>query len=289
MLDPRHRISPILLLLALGVPGLAGQATDSCGGDVRSAACRASGPLPALGGPHAGGDDPPRSSTATLASLALPGSGQLVQGRDRGWAYLGVEAMAVLGYLERSRSGDRLRSRYRDLAWEVARIQTELRRDGDFGYYEALGEYASSGAWDRDPATEGLQPETNPETYNGRIWKLAREIYLGADDGEPGSEAYERALDYYRERGYGPGMRWSWPDDPEARQRYRGLIDRSDERFREATIALGIVLGNHILSAVDAFASSRLGAHPGSHSLSLGPVRRAGPTPTWGLRVDFYR
>lgn len=229
-------------------------------------------------------------SPATLASLAVPGSGQLLRDRDRGWAYLGVEALALLGYLERSRSGDALRDRYRDLAWEVARIRNRPREDGDFGYYEALAQYPSSGAWDRDADAEGIQPETDPDTYNGRIWTLAREIYLGGGRGEPGSEGYDRALAYYRERGYGPGMRWSWSDEPRARARYRNLIDRSDARFQEATIALGVVLGNHILSAVDAYVASRLDGGQGDHALRLGPVRGPAPGLTgWGLRVDLYR
>ncbi len=233
------------------------------------------------------GEEARRSGASALASLVLPGAGQWIQGQERAWSYLGVEVLAVLGYLERTGSGAELRNRYRDLAWRVARDRVQPRIDGDFDYYEAVADFPASGARDRAPDVGGIQPETDPTTYNGRIWELAREIY-SVDGSSTDSEAYRRALEYYRERSYGPELAWSWTGADGARAEYRDLIEESDSRFREATIALGIVLGNHILSAVDAYVSELLGAEERSH-LSIRPWRTPAGETGLGIRLNLYR
>lgn len=193
-----------------------------------------------------------------VASLIVPGSGQWLRGQSRSYAYLAVEAIGWGVFLHRRFEGDRLRERYRDLAWNAARSHRGGPRvDGDFDYYEVLGRFESSGVWDADPTRPGLQPETDPDTYNGSIWSLARDLYLaGAED--PDSAAWERAIEFYRERGFPPEMEWDWSRNPAAHRQYRGLIDRSDGAFRDATLVLGVIVANHLLSAVDGYLSARL-------------------------------
>jgi len=131
--------------------------------------------------------------------------------------------------------------------------------DSDFGYYERMSEWPRSGRYDRDPDMPGVQPEVDGLTYNGAIWLRAQAIY-GVDPSNPDAnpDRYAGAVGYYEARAYGDALLWDWGDDEASRDRFRTLIRASDERFRHATIALGAVIANHLLSAGDALVSTRL-------------------------------
>jgi hypothetical protein len=224
-------------------------------------------------------------AVVVAASLILPGSGQLLLGQRRWVIYTAVEAIAWLVHLDKLRSGRRVRTEYRDLAWTVARSASpEPRRDGDWEYYERLEHWTASGRFDADPVRGGLQPESDVATFNGSVWALATDIYLPAGGGE-GTPAYAEALAYYETRAYPTVMLWSWAGQQGSLERYRDLIDRSDEDLRTATVVLGAVVANHLFSAADAFVSSRLGRpSPASAAATLrpGPL---GPAVEW--RVDI--
>lgn len=236
-----------------------------------------------------------------LYSALLPGAGQYVLQQRRGFAYLALEVVGWWFWLDRRDRGLELRRGYRDLAWRDARIPGgEERRDGDFNYYEALGHWSRSGAWDADPATSALEPESDPATYNGSMWLLARQIYFPGGPGaepDPSDPAWDRALDYYRERAYGPAFLWDWTRHPGSREQYVEMIHASDERLRQATIALGTLVANHLISAADAFVSARLREATGDRvDAALGwapPVSRVGvgrgtmPPLRIGVRVAF--
>jgi hypothetical protein len=50
---------------------------------------------------------PDRTWVRPLASVVLPGSGQLLAGQDRGAAYVAAELWVILRYLQFDRDGDR--------------------------------------------------------------------------------------------------------------------------------------------------------------------------------------
>ena len=199
-----------------------------------------------------------QAAANALLSLALPGAGQLREGQDRGWAYLALEAAGWAVWAERRHRAGELRTRYRDLAWEEGRIQRGSRSDGDFPYYERLATWERSGAFDADPSREGLQPEMDPATYNGSIWRLAQGLFLPPGPVDPTSPGYGQALAYYRERAYGEAFLWDWSGNPASQDELGDLIEASDDRFRQATVVLGAVLANHLASAVDAWLSTSL-------------------------------
>jgi hypothetical protein len=196
------------------------------------------------------------ASTTALSAL-LPGAGQYRLGKKRAWAYMAVESAAWVVYAERRVAAGRARDRYRDFAWTRARLQTGTRNDGDFAYYETLSKWPRSGAFDGDPLTVGLQPETDPAAYNGSIWSRAERIFRPAPGAMPGDPQLEGALAYYRERAYGDEFLWDWTGAAPDQAAYGGLIKESDARFRRATNALGVLLANHLVSAVDAFLDAR--------------------------------
>lgn len=211
---------------------------------------------------------------AAARSLVVPGWGQLALGQRRAFAYAAAEAILWALWADRRGAGNDLRRAYRDLAWQTARHPGgSSRQDGPWAYYETLSKWARSGLFDRDATLPGVQPEEDPATFNGSIWALARALHLGGGAGAPvdPDAAYEAAVAWYRERAYGDGFLWDWTGKGDALEEYRELIHGSDDRFRQATAALGAVLANHVLSGTDAFLSARL---PGTAE-----VRVAAPLP----------
>jgi len=216
----------------------------------------------------------PAPAAAAGRSLVLPGWGQRSLGQRRAWVYLALEAGLWAYWGDRRAAGAEARSGYRDLAWSQARLASGSRQDGDWAYYETLEEWTRSGAFDADAARAGIQPEEDPTTFNGYVWSLARGQFLpGTGAPDENDPRYARALAYYEARAYGAAFLWDWSGKEGELVRYKALIRESDERFQHATNALGAVLANHLLSATDAFLSTRL---PGDAGLRVAPGSRAG-------------
>ena len=201
---------------------------------------------------------------ALLYSGVLPGWGQRRLNKVRWLGFVAVELVGWGLLWERRRTGHDFRTRYRDLAWFVARRGTlGERMDGDFEYYESLGKYRASGAFDADPYRGGIQPETDTTTYNGALWSLANEIFLVPGEQGipgPGSSEYEQAMEYYATRSITPGFQWDWNGDDVNRAEYDRLIQRSDAALRQVTTIVGVILANHLAAAFDAFITARLRA-----------------------------
>jgi hypothetical protein len=202
-----------------------------------------------------------------------------VLGQKRKWAYLALEVVGWTAYFERRAAGGTYRDRYRDFAWDQARVQSATRVDGDFAYYETVRKWARSGAFDADPGLAGVQPEDDPTTYNGSIWSLASGIFLPGGTPVPETDpAYQAALAYYDGRAYDADMLWDWSSTSNGQAEFARLIDASDDRFRQATTALGVVIANHLLSAGDAYLSARGRTNPARlRILPGGPA----PGPAW--------
>jgi hypothetical protein len=205
----------------------------------------------------------PEPGKASLLSAALPGGGQWLLGQERWTPYAAVEIWAWSQFLQRRHEGRNLQRRYRDVAWLVARrVSAGTRTEAGWDYYEALSKFQSSGAWDMDPQRPGIQPEVNPETYNGSMWALAMALFLPGDSEGPkdeGSPSYQNALRYYMSRAYRPELAWNWGGNQLHREEYVSLIRDSDENLRRSTTMIGVILANHLLSAVDALVTGRLG------------------------------
>lgn len=227
----------------------------------------------------------PSPAVTALLSALLPGAGQHVLGQRRKWAYLALEVVGWVVYSDRRSAAYDFRSRYRDFAWNEARLQLGARIDGDFDYYETMSKWQRSGLFDADPAAPSIQPESDEATYNGAIWARAEQLYLeGGVIGVPETDSrYQSALAYYRERAYGTEFLWDWTGSAAAQDDFAALIRASDDRFRQATNALGFVLVNHLASMVDAFVSARAPAV--TVRTGLAPTRLPGGA-VWAARVD---
>lgn len=200
--------------------------------------------------------------------------GQRELGLNRWIGYLAAEGWAWSQFLARRSEGQDLQGRYKDLAWLVARqVSSGPRVDGGFEYYEALTHFNASGAYDSDPQELGIQPEGDAETYNGSIWALTREIFFLDDPEAPvevDSDHYKKALHYYISRAYTPKLAWNWSSNTLQQDEFAGLIRSSDKNLRRSTTMVGVILANHLLSAVDALITARLGqVDTGGSSLNL--------------------
>jgi len=195
-----------------------------------------------------------------LASLLVPGSGQLLGGRDRGMVYLAAEVWFIARALALSAEGRRERDAFVTLGYDVARAQfSPYRLDGPWEYYEAMSHWVESGQYSLS-ASGPTQPETDTLTYNGAMWLLARRNYLANPDSipPPTDPSYQAALAFYQSRAFGAAFRWSWKDARLEMDTYAQTIRSSDNDFRDATTYLGAILLNHLASAVDAFITLRV-------------------------------
>lgn len=186
-------------------------------------------------------------------------------GQRRKWVYLALEVVGWVAYANRRSEGNRFRDRYRDFAWDQARLQLGPRIDPGFDYYETLTNWDRSGVYDSDSRAPEIQPETDPTTFNGAIWGLAAQLFLeGNTAAPPSTPEYDRAIQYYATRAYGTEFLWDWSGTGAAQDEFAGLIVSSDDRFRQATNVLGGIIANHVVSAVDAFVSARSNARVGA-------------------------
>jgi len=199
------------------------------------------------------------------ASLLLPGSGQFLGGEHRGAAYVAAELYLVMRFLQLRAEGDRQAEAFRQLAFQAARRAfTTTRRDTVFEYYEQMQRFSESGEFDQDPGP-ALLPEGDAATYNGSVWLLARRTYWPDPDAppDPTSLEYILALEFYRRHAVGPDFRWSWHNAALEQQVFVETIRKSDAALRRARNQLGLLLANHVVSAVDALISGRLAAAAG--------------------------
>lgn len=219
-----------------------------------------------------------------LASAALPGIGQALQGQDRYVAYVALETFAWIRFAAEAREGRRQRQAYRGLANRVARaFYTDRFPTGTFDYYERMQHFVESGAYDLTPDDPVLQPERDTTTYNGAVWLLARRTFWVHPDSAPPPEspAYRTAERFYVDRAVTPDFQWSWRDAQLEHDLYRRTISLSNEAYRRSVQALGVVLANHVLSMVDSYVTLRLWQEEQSTGQALGFTA----TVAWG-RLD---
>ena len=198
-----------------------------------------------------------------LASLLVPGSGQLLARQDRGAVYLAAEVYLLSRYVQLDHEATQQARRFRDLAFDVARRSFQpTQRDTVFEYFEHMERFVESGAYDADGPGGSFVPESDPRTYNGSVWLLARRTYWTDPNvpPDPTSWQYGAALAFYRDRAVSPNYQWSWRGHSLEHQVFRDYMRRSDNAYRRAQSQIGLVLANHLVSAVDALISARLSA-----------------------------
>ncbi len=207
---------------------------------------------------------PPRAQRAPwwspVASLVVPGAGQVALGQQRSYAYLVAEGFLLLQAITAQRDGRRARVQYQTLAVDVARKQFGGKFPiGPWDYYESMEKFLESGAYNRNPGG-AVEPEINEATFNGARWLLARETYWRDARVAPAtsSDEYKRALAQYQSEAVRDDFRWSWRDAQLQQDVYRQTISNKNQSFQRATNLAGLVGANHLVSMIDAYISVRL-------------------------------
>jgi hypothetical protein len=204
-----------------------------------------------------------------LASLIVPGSGQLLAGQDRGAVYLAAEIYLLSRYLQLDHYATQEAQRYQDLAFDVARRTFQpTQRDTVFEYYEQMDRFVESGAYDADTGS-AFVPESDARTYNGSVWLLARRTFWEDPNvpPDPTSPPYWKALQFYQARAVSANFQWSWHEHSLEHQVFRDYLRRSDNAFRRAQSQIGLLLANHLVSAIDALVSARMSAAAGRNAV----------------------
>jgi len=253
----------------------ASTAASAAAWPLAAAAARRTAPAPPVLEPTAAATPPPRVVPPAaampvwkrpwvrpLVSLVVPGSGQVLGGRDRGIVFIATEVWFVARALAWGQQGRQLRSQFQTLAFDVARQPfTATRVDGAWDYYETMSHYVESGPFNTSTVPGQLVPPTDTLTFNGAMWLLARRNFFVNPDSAPAptDPRYQDALAFYQQRAFGDGYRWSWRNARLEMDTYAQTIHDSDNAYRAATNYLGAIVANHLLSFVDAFIMTRLG------------------------------
>ena len=209
----------------------------------------------------------PRDSSwwVPLASLVVPGSGQLLMGQPRAVAYAAVEAYSIFSFLNGNGEMVRERNRSQALARDVARVLFGgARPAGPWAYYEEMEKWVESGVFTRVPGS--VVPETDVTSYNGWLWGDVRQRYWRTPDVEPdhNSPEYQRAINEYVTRAIRDEYRWSWRNAELEQDIYRRAIRSKNQANRDAMSNLRLLAANHVLAMLDAFVTLRLSGRMGA-------------------------
>jgi len=209
-----------------------------------------------------------------LLGLLVPGLPQFFDGKIRSYGYFAVEGVGVVGLILLTAEGGSNEKRYINLA-RVARgnfVYPGFRNNPEEGtdpilpgmgeYYEDLLKWPSSGDFDNDPSRSGIQPETDPRTYNGHQWEIAQiNNYSAANGGipVPASPAEEQAaLESYKRQVYPSQYNWDWTGLDQENDEYHRLFDKSENAYRSRVKFTAILLANHLVSALDVLVAERI-------------------------------
>ena len=255
------------MALAAGLaPGLAAQ-------DAAALRVGASLRVPATSATMSGSDSTARTSgvrrafdrmplwSAPLASAIVPGLGQVRLHNDRFVAFMAAEAFLVLQYVKSTADARDNAQNFRAIARDIARRGFDAARPDTsaWKYYETMEKYLESGFFSLT-GNGPTVPETDVTTYNGAQWMQARLLFgVPLDDPDAVQNPnYARALARYESTAIRQPYRWSWRNAQLEQDLYKRSIGRSNDAYRRATGDLIAIIANHVISAVDAFASVRL-------------------------------
>lgn len=209
-----------------------------------------------------------------LLGLLVPGLPQFFEGKIRAYGYFAVEGASVAGLVLLTAKGSSHEKRYINLAGTARgnfvypgfrnnpEEETDPLLPGFGEYYEDLLKWPSSGDFDNDPSQAGVQPETDPRTYNGHQWEIAQINNYSATNGGipvPATPAEEQtALEAYKRQVYPSQYNWDWTGLDREKDDYHLLLDKSEDAYRRRSKFAAILFANHLVSALDVLIAERI-------------------------------
>lgn len=200
----------------------------------------------------ASGDTMMRKRLAPVASAIIPGTGQMLLGNNRSIAYMAVEVIAWWRYRKHVNERADQESAFKELARRVARSHfAPDGGDGNWTYYEMMRDYVESG--DFTTSDNGtVVPPSDTLTFNGHVWLDALRTHASTSE----------ALAQYEQRAVRPELQWSWRNARLQWDLFGQLTGKRNDANRAANLDLLLLVGNHLLSMVDAFGTFRLQVRP---------------------------
>ena len=200
---------------------------------------------------------------AFLMSAVIPGTGQAAEGRNRAFAYLGLEALAWIAHFSWIDAGNKTEGEYEAYA----------RRHWKFAQWDSL-------ASESNPNCQAIPPNVS---------------YADSKETLQGYEETGNYQHYYEDIGKLEAYRSGWDDflceQPDVispnRADYRGMREESNDYLDKARNALTVIFLNHVVSAVDAYRTAK-GARmklPGGTDLKVN-IGGSLEHPKFGLRVS---
>jgi hypothetical protein len=243
-----------------------------------------------------------RAMDNTAMHLALgalvPGLPQLMDGQWRAYGYFAVEAASLAGIVSCNAQAHARQKRF-DIISRTAREnfplpglrnnateQTDPLLHGYGEYYEDLTKWPSSGDYDNDPSLEGLQPETDPRTYNGHQWKIAQiNNYSGTNGGIPvpkSEDEVQRAIEAYKQAVYPTEYNWDWTGLDLEQAEYYHVFNQNEVSYRRRNKFTFILLANHLASAIDVLIQEKINSSRRMKAAGLELRLEMGQTPGIG-------
>lgn len=165
-----------------------------------------------------------------LLSMAVPGFSQVNSGRNYGYVMLATEASLIGTMLYLSSESQLLVDESYTYALKFAHLEPQ---DYDAAFLKNVGRYNSSGF--------------DAEGYNAYIRREALDLY-------PNDPVAQQA--YINEHSYGEAEYWRW-DAAENRAKYNKMRNDSADLESYGKLAVGVMLLNHLVSAIDVLRYSR--------------------------------
>jgi len=204
----------------------------------------------------------------------IPGLLQYLDGHWRSYGYFAVEGVSVAGLIVLNSQGNSRQQRYIQLS-RLARsnyVYPGLRNNptevtdpslpGYGEYYEDLTKWPSSGDYDDDPSQEGVQPESNPGTYNGHQWEIAGiNNFTGTNGGLPvpaNPQEEINAIEAYKQKVYPIEYNWDWTGLDLENERYHEFFESKEAALRRRSTFATILLANHLVSGLDILIQERI-------------------------------
>lgn len=185
------------------------------------------------------------SGTAILLNVVAPGAGHLYSGYDRGYLYLGVEAVAWISYFVLREDGNR-------------------RADQAESYAGDPFDQSARWSFDRYAGKTFCGGASADSTRLRSAWEGDRAVFYDLIEADP---AYE----------------CGW-EDTDSWKEFRGMRSNSDDFLRWARFAGAAVLLNHAVAVLDMVRLSRGFDVPGGASVRI-KVDPSFPHPSGTIRI----
>ncbi len=182
----------------------------------------------------------PALKNATM-SLIIPGSSQILYGsKIKGYSFVATEIFGILGNFYYKREAQKFVERYRTYAYTIAGADPTIENED---YWDAM------------------ERRRTRDEYIEYLWRVARSYY--PTDPQKQQEFVNSRM---------VQGTWRFPTLEEWFG-YRKLRRQERSSLSNASVMIGVIIANHIFSALDAFVSTKLAGRKVSFKTKIGPER----------------